>query len=174
MSDEIDPIAEAELRKKQLHEQLAAAPVVVVSGVVAPNGAAGAKSRGDELWTMMFTLDGWRVGAADVQPGALHVRRKVTDEELKEFRKLIVPYNVIRIRARVAADSPFENTQAQLEEYLGLSISGTTTGTCSGGTRYRLAATSRKARPTRTFPDDLTRRAVPVGLRFVNPPRAPY
>lgn len=120
MSDEIDPIAEAELRQKQLLEQLAASPVVVVSGIVFPYGVGGAKSRGEELWTMMFTLDGWRMGAAEVQTGALQVRRKVTEEELEEFRKLIVGQTIIRIRARVVADSLFGNPQALFEEYLGL------------------------------------------------------
>jgi hypothetical protein len=43
----------------------------------------------------------------------------VTDEELKTFQDMIVPYEVIRIKARVVVDSVLGSPQALLEAYEG-------------------------------------------------------
>lgn len=123
MADEIDIFAESELRQKRLLEQLAAAPVVAVLGVVAPKGVSGGKSRGDELWTLTFTLEAWRIAGGEVQTRPLTIRRKVTDEELDRFRTLMRPYSVIRIKAHVVVDSAFGGHQALLETFIGTDTS---------------------------------------------------
>lgn len=106
-----------------LIERLPTEPIVAVSGVVSASGVAGGMFKGDELWRMNFSLDGWRVGDAEVQSDALYVTRRVTEDELGEFRKLITSYAVIRIRARVASDAVLGRSQALLEEFVGADTS---------------------------------------------------
>jgi len=89
MEDDADILAVSESRQKRLLEELAALPIVEVLGVVAPSGASGGKSRGDDRWTLMFTFDAWRLQPAGSQTQPLTIRRSVTDEELKRFRGLI-------------------------------------------------------------------------------------
>src|SRR5690242_20339180 len=115
MAGQTDIFAEAKLRQQQLLEQLAAAPILEVLGVVAPTGVSGGRSRGEELWTLRMTFDAWRIPGAALQTRALTIRRKVTHEELAKFRALITPYAVIRIRARVVSESSFGGPEALLE-----------------------------------------------------------
>src|SRR4028118_368830 len=131
MADETDVFAEAELRLKQLLEQLAAAPVMVVAGVVGAGGITGGKSRGDELWTAIFTLEVWRSEDAELQTRALNVRKEVTDEELNTLRTLITPYNIVRIEARVGIDPLSGSHQALLEAFIGSDESDTELNDCA-------------------------------------------
>jgi hypothetical protein len=125
MADRIDTFAEAESRQKRLLAQLAASPVSDVFGVVAPSGAGGGRSRGEDLWTLLFTLDAWRIKGTDLQTRPLTVRRKLTDEELHRLRDQIAPYTVIRIKARVVAESVLGSPQALLEAFVGVDTSDT-------------------------------------------------
>lgn len=123
MADNSDIFADAALRQRRLLEQLRASPVVDALGVVAPSGASGGKSADDELWTLTFTLDAWRIDPGDLQTRPLTIRRQVTDKELRRLRNLITPYTAIRIKARVVADSLFESPQGLLEAFVGIETS---------------------------------------------------
>lgn len=118
MATPSDIFAEANLRQKQLFEQLAASPVVDLLGVVFPNGVTGGRSRGEEFWTLRLAFDAWRIQGDGVDPRPLTIWRKVTDQELAQFRGLIRPYMIIRIRARVLSASSFGGPQALLETFV--------------------------------------------------------
>ena len=123
MEDDEDILVESESRKKRFMEELAAFPVVEVIGVVGASGASGGKSRGEDRWTLMFTLEAWRLHPSGSLTQPLTIRRVVTDEELGRFRDLIRPYTVIRIKARVAVASSFGGAQGLLDEFVGIDIS---------------------------------------------------
>ena len=118
MADESDFYAEAERRQARLLEQLAVSPIQEVVGVVGASGAAGSKAREAELWTLIITLDAWRLAGGDVQVRPLMLRREVTYEELGRFSDLIAPYATIWIRARVVDDPHTSGSQGLLEALL--------------------------------------------------------
>lgn len=115
MAEDADIFAEAERRQKRLFEQLASAANADILAVVGPNGPGAARSRGEKLWTMSFTCEAWRVGGGEVQKQPLTVCRKVSDAELEKLQKLIQPYQVIRLKARLVVDSVLGSPQALLE-----------------------------------------------------------
>ena len=119
MANPADIFAEGNLRHKQLLELLATCPIVDLLGVVSPNGATGGQARGEELWTLRLAFDAWRIHGGGIETRPLTIRRKVTDQELAQFRGLIRPYMVIRIRARVVSPSPFGGPEALLETFVG-------------------------------------------------------
>lgn len=118
MADETDPFAEAESRWKRLFEELAAAPVVEVLGVVGPGGVSGCANQ-DESWTLQFSFDAWRIGKAELQTKELTICRKGRHEDFDTFRPLIRPDTTLRIRARVAEHSIFGTPHALLDSVIG-------------------------------------------------------
>src|SRR4051794_25185755 len=103
MAEERDHAAEADERRRRIREGLAAAPVVEVVGVVAPNGAGGGRGEGDR-WTLLFSFEAWRAACSGLQTRPLLVSRDVSDEELRVYMRNIRPYAVVRLRARVVDD----------------------------------------------------------------------
>jgi hypothetical protein len=118
MTEDADIFAEAERRNKRLFKQLASAANADVVAVVGPNGPGAARSRGENLWTMSFTCEAWRVDGNKIQKRPLTVCRKVTGAELEKLQESIQPYQVIRIKARVVIDSVFGSPQALLEAFV--------------------------------------------------------
>ena len=74
MADNADIFAEAERRHKRLFEQLAAASVSDLKAVVGPNGPGAGRSRGEDLWTMSFTVEAWRVDGGEIQQRGREIR----------------------------------------------------------------------------------------------------
>src|SRR5262245_13618628 len=118
MADDADIFVEAERRQKRLFEQLMAASISDVLAVVGANGPGAGRSRGEPTWTMSFTVEAWRAATGEIQKRPLTVCRKVTDEELRTFQDLILPYEVIRVKARIA-EPGFGGPQALLEAFVG-------------------------------------------------------
>jgi hypothetical protein len=125
MDDDTDIFAEAELRLRRLFEQLASAPISDVLATVGPNGPGASRSHGEDLWTMSFNVEAWRVDGGPIQERSLTVRRKVKDKELKTLQDLILPYEVIRVKARVVVDSVLGSPEALLEAFVGRESSDT-------------------------------------------------
>jgi hypothetical protein len=119
MADDTDVFAETESLECRLLAQLAAAPVVEVLGVVGPGGVSACKLHGEELWTLAFSFDAWRIEGAEIQTQPLTIRRKAPHEDLPSFSVRITPYTVLRIRARVVGDSVFRSPQTLLERIVG-------------------------------------------------------
>jgi hypothetical protein len=105
-------------RQRLLYEQLAAMPVVELTGVVGAGGAYGSKPRGQELWSLTLSFDAWRVDGGPMHTQALTARKEVTREDLKTFQSAIHAETVIAIRARVAEENVFGTPQALLEAFL--------------------------------------------------------
>jgi hypothetical protein len=125
MAADTDIFAEADRRQRRSFEQLASAPISDVLAVVGANGPGAGRSRGEDLWTMSVTFEGWRVDGGQIQKRPLEVYRKVTDEELKTLQDLILPYEVIRVQARVVIDSTLGRPDALLEAFVGRESSDT-------------------------------------------------
>jgi hypothetical protein len=105
--------------EQQLLKQLAAAPLVDVLGVLWESGVSGGWSRGDTLWTLLFGFVSWRIRGGPLRAQELIVRRKVREKEIQEYRKLVRPKVVTRIRARVVEDSVFGRPEALLVRVVG-------------------------------------------------------
>jgi hypothetical protein len=119
MPNPSDIFAEARLKQEKLLEQMTAAPISEVIGVVSAMETTGGKARGDELWTLKTTLEAWRIHGAALQTRPLSIRRKVTDSELKTLQSLMPGYSIVRIHARVINESSFGGPEALLEHFLG-------------------------------------------------------
>jgi len=118
MPSQMDIFTEAKARQEQLLKRLASAPPVDLLGVVDPGGATGSMFQGEERWTLKLKLEAWRIPGAEVQVSPLIVHRSVSKDELANFRGLITPYTVIRIRARVVPDAALGGSAALLEEFI--------------------------------------------------------
>jgi len=120
MPNPADIFAEAKLKQKKLLEQLAAAPISEVIGVVSAMGTTGGRSGGEELWTLKTSFEAWRIHGGPLQTRPLTIRRKVTDTDLKTFQSAMPEYSIVRIHARVINESTFGGPEALLEHILGL------------------------------------------------------
>src|SRR5579883_2450042 len=93
---------EAERRDKCLLEQLQAAPMVTVLGIV---GASGVSGLGSETYKQQFAFDAWKYPGVPIQNRKLSLRKYVSREEFRQSRKTIHPYAILEIQARVV-ESP--------------------------------------------------------------------
>jgi hypothetical protein len=107
-------------RARRLREQLDTAPVVQVTGVVSPPGAGGASSPGQKLWTLLFTLESWRINDSAAQDRPLMVERQVSRKEFKELQRALKPYAVVRLAARVVVKTEVGTPRASMERFVGL------------------------------------------------------
>jgi hypothetical protein len=71
MGDEKDIFADAERRQRRLFQELAAASTSNVVAVVGPNCPGG-----EDLWTMSFDLEAWRVDGGRMQTRPLTARTR--------------------------------------------------------------------------------------------------
>lgn len=105
--------------EQELLEQLAAAPLVDVLGVMEAAGVSGHRSAGEERWTLIFGFASWRIAGGPLRTDELIVRRKVREREIDKYRLLVEPNSVTRIRARVVEDSLYGRPDALLFRVLG-------------------------------------------------------
>jgi hypothetical protein len=98
-----DFFAETQRRQQALLKRLNESEMITVAGVVHASGAGGARSCGEEQWTLLFDLQPWRNPAGEIDDRKLVVRKPVSEQELHELRNFIRPYDILTLRARVAA-----------------------------------------------------------------------
>jgi hypothetical protein len=115
----MDEINSARQRSDKLQEQLLAAPVVELAGIVSSSGVGAGSFPGEALWSLSFSFKIWRMKGEPIHTDSLTIRRRVTDNELREIQTVIKAETVVRIRARIAEDNVFGSPQAYLEEYIG-------------------------------------------------------
>lgn len=113
-----DIFADVIRRENQLYEELASCPIVELTGLVNPDGVTAAQNKGQTLWSLLLTLDAWRVEGEPTRIEELTLRRQVTDEELAQFQEQIEEETAIRIRGRVSEKNIFGNPQGLLEEFI--------------------------------------------------------
>lgn len=107
-------------REDELFEQLLTSPMVELTGVVSASGVGAGKFRGQQLWSLLFSFDLWRINGGPVRTESIAVRRRVTDAELRRFQSRIGAETIVRIRARFAEDNVFGSIQAHIDEFVGL------------------------------------------------------
>ncbi len=105
-------------RERELFDQFAACPAVEITGVVSASGYGAAKSHGEILWSLLITLDAWRVGSGPVRTESLTLRRKVSRKGLQAFQDRIEAETVIKVRARLPEKNVFGSPEAFLEELI--------------------------------------------------------
>jgi hypothetical protein len=113
MSAKPDPhdVLLAELRQQPLTE---------LSGVLGASGMAGASSGDTDCpWILQFTFTAWRMVGGVVQNRELTIRKPVSEKELHASMGRFEPYEVIRIRARVAEQNSYAKPQALLDKIIG-------------------------------------------------------
>ncbi|HEY1121731.1 MAG TPA: DUF2262 domain-containing protein [Haloferula sp.] len=110
--------AELRARKDRLYHKLNQSPIAEVTGIVDASGAYGSKSRGDELWTVLFTFVSWRDHEGTLHRSELTVRREVEEEKLRALQDCFPPYRIVRLQARIGEDEAFTMPQAVLLEVL--------------------------------------------------------
>lgn len=111
-----DPESNLRARRAWLDEHLQTVPVVVIEGVVGPNGISAGKGGGERLWTLRMTLQAWRLADGPLQNASLTLRRQVDDATLKIYRLAACPYVPVRMRARLVMDAGMGGPEALLEE----------------------------------------------------------
>ncbi len=112
-------------RQQQLYEQLAAQPVVEVTGVVSASGMGGAKSTGPTPWTLLLSFDAWRIEGGPLLTEQLTIRRQVPEDVIGKLQEVMDAETVVRIRARVAEENVFGAPQALLEEFVQIDTGDT-------------------------------------------------
>src|SRR5437660_12462434 len=99
MSLEQDLLEQRELAEK-LFKQLENSPETEIIGVVDASGVGGCLSRGDDLWTLRFSLSGWKEGGS-LQESELAICKRVSEGKIAFFQNRMAPYDVVRIRSRL-------------------------------------------------------------------------
>jgi len=95
-------------------------PVTEVVGVLGPSGMAGASSGQDACpWILQFIFAAWKQNGGGIQNRELTVRKPVSKAELNATMGRFEPYDVIRIRARVAEQNSYGKPQALLDKIIG-------------------------------------------------------
>ncbi len=100
----------------QLFETL---PEITLLGVVGARGPSGGKIGQQTLWSATVELVAWRQEGGPIQRTLLRLVKTVTDQEIKELRQKISCESLIRFRAKLALQNPFDSPHAQLTSLLG-------------------------------------------------------
>ncbi len=108
-------------REEQLFDQLRACPVVDITGLVHIRGVGVSRTGRENVWTMTFKLDVWRIDCEGMKKD-LVVRCKVTEKEFKRFQRKIKPESIIRIEGRVLGENMYGNAQALMEKFVKAGI----------------------------------------------------
>ncbi len=116
MNNSEDIFAEGKKRMQELITQLNNIEPTNILGIIDASGVSASKLAGEELWTLMFTFEGWKVKNGVLKLDKLTIRKLVTEEEDDELRELLNPYDIIEIRARMSEENIFNCPQALLLE----------------------------------------------------------
>ena len=106
-------------RWQKLFKQLEDSPEAEIAGVVSASGVGGAFAQGDVLWTLRFSLSGWRVLGGAIQKSELNICKQVPEGRIAFFQNRMDPYDVVRIRARLCKERLFGSPQALLLDFIG-------------------------------------------------------
>ncbi|KHD37471.1 hypothetical protein NL50_04655 [Clostridium acetobutylicum] len=104
--------------EKDLLEQLKECPVSEITGIVSISGVTAGRAGGENIWTLNTELDAWRINGSSIKTTPLHIKKKVTDEELKSIQKVIKAETIVRIKARMIEKSLFGRPDALLEGFV--------------------------------------------------------
>ncbi|MEM7143591.1 MAG: DUF2262 domain-containing protein [Verrucomicrobiota bacterium] len=97
-----------------LLRELAAAPEDEIFGVVSPSGIGIVRSGGEELWTLLINLSGWKSKASPFCDQEITIRQKTDKDTAHSIRDRFKAYDVIHVRARLAIENCFGSPQGLL------------------------------------------------------------
>ncbi len=103
----------------KLLAELAHAPEVDVIGVIPAVGVSGGQSQGETDWRLLFAFNVWRSNGGPVQKRRLVLRCRVSRKDLDTAMKTFKPYDVVRVRARVAEKNCFDSPQGLIVRIRG-------------------------------------------------------
>ena len=112
-------LLELQERSEKLLKQLENSPETEITGVVGASGVGGCLSRGDDLWTLRFSLSGWKELGGSLQKSELAICKRVPEGKIAFFQNRMDPYDVVRIRARLCKESLVGSPQALLLDLIG-------------------------------------------------------
>lgn len=118
----MDPVDRQRQRDEDLYEQFRASPMTELTGIVGARGATGGrggKPQVQQLWTIGFSFDAWRIDGGPIRTEPLTIHRRVTYEELRQFQSMINGETIVRIRARLSKGDISGVVNGYLEEYIG-------------------------------------------------------
>ncbi len=113
-----DIFKEFEIREEKLFLQLSENPICELTGIVDTSGVGASQSRGDDMWSLLFTFDAWKIENGPLRKESLTVRRIVSKVELEKYQELIDSETIIKIKARVSVTNVFDSPQALLEQHI--------------------------------------------------------
>lgn len=112
----IKELLAASKRLQDMLAQLNQSAVSEVLGIVKAGGISASHTRGDELWTLMFDLEIWKTAGGEVRNQTLTIRKPIRKEEFDSIKNKVNPYDILRIRARIAEQNAFGTPQGLLVE----------------------------------------------------------
>lgn len=112
-------------RAAKLFKQLEHSAEAEIAGVVSASGVGGCISHGDDLWTLRFSLSGWKKLGGSLQKSELTISKRVPEGSIAFFQNRMEPYDVVRIRVRLCEKSLSGSPQALLLDLIGRDDSDT-------------------------------------------------
>ena len=105
MAKKPDYMAEHRKRERRLAQQLARAPMTLITGIVDAGGPGGGRSQGEKLYTLHLDLVAWRAGEGEIRREQLRVRKPLSERELDRLMAKIRPDSLIRLKGRLLEKS---------------------------------------------------------------------
>jgi hypothetical protein len=119
MADDIDQfLRDDAAREERLNALLAASPSRKLTGVIAPLGGTACQSRGQSDWTFALPLAAWRFEGQLLSQSPLTLRLRVDEQQVEILQDRLLPYRLVRVRARVALETELGIPQGLIEEFI--------------------------------------------------------
>jgi hypothetical protein len=119
MADDIERILRDEAaRDERLDALLAASPSHKLTGVIAPSGCGACRPRGQSDWTFTLPLAAWRFEGQLLSQSPLTLRKRVDEQQAETLQDRLLPYRLVRVRARVALETELGSPQGLIEEFI--------------------------------------------------------
>ncbi|MBX3381044.1 MAG: DUF2262 domain-containing protein [Phycisphaeraceae bacterium] len=119
MSDDIEQfLRDQSAREQRLDDLLAASPVRTITGVIDALGVGGSQSRGQVDWTLIIPLAAWRLEGGLAHQSPFTLRQSVNQIQLEALRERLLPYRLVRVRARVALETELGVPQGAIQAFL--------------------------------------------------------
>lgn len=119
MADDIDQfLRDQAARQERLNALLAASPSRKLTGVIAPSGCSSVQSRGQSDWTFILPLAAWRPEGQILAHAPLTLRQRLNMQQAETLRDRLLPYRLVRVRARIAFETELGSPQGLIEEFI--------------------------------------------------------
>jgi hypothetical protein len=118
MTDYFEYIEKAVKKENQFLKTVSSCPIIEIIGIVGPDGGGGGQIGRQKLWTLVFTLEAYRINNGEIIKKPLSFKRKVTERELRNYQEKIEGEKVIKIKARISTRNVYKQTQGYLEKYI--------------------------------------------------------